>query len=96
MKEEQPHHHTSNYDRFMSGEYCNSLNQEVLEMISNTKACLARLDSPDLEDSERSGILRNMLGSIGLRSSSLVVISYASAESIFSLGISLSSMTTAQ
>lgn len=69
MKEEQPHHHTSNYDRFMSGEYCNSLNQEVLEMISNTKACLARLDSPDLEDSERSGILRNMLGSIGLRSS---------------------------
>lgn len=69
MKEEQPHHHTSNYDRFMSGEYCNSLNPEVLEMISNTKACLARLDSPDLEDSERSGILRNMLGSIGLRSS---------------------------
>lgn len=53
----------------MSGEYCNSLNPEVLEMISNTKACLARLDSPDLEDSERSGILRDMLGSIGLRSS---------------------------
>ena len=46
MKEEQPHHHTSNYDRFMSGEYCNSLNQ----------------------DSERTGILRNMLGSIGQRS----------------------------
>ena len=53
----------------MSGEYCNSLNPEVLEMISNTKACLARLDSPDLEDSERGGILRDMLGSIGLRSS---------------------------
>lgn len=68
MKEEQPHHHTSNYDRFMSGEYCNSLNPEVLEMISNTKACLARLDSPDLEDSERNGILRDMLGSIGQRS----------------------------
>lgn len=68
MKEEQPHHHTSNYDRFMSGEYCNSLNPEVLEMISNTKACLARLDSPDLEDSERTGILRDMLGSIGQRS----------------------------
>ena len=68
MKEEQPHHHTSNYDRFMSGEYCNSLNPDVLEMISNTKACLARLDSPDLEDSERSGILRNMLGSIGQQS----------------------------
>lgn len=68
MKEEQPHHHTSNYDQFMSGEYCNSLNPEVLEMISNTKACLARLDSPDLEDSERTGILRNMLGSIGQRS----------------------------
>lgn len=68
MEKEHSHHHTSNYDRFMSGEYCNSLNPEVLEMISNTKACLARLDSPDLEDSERTGILRNMLGSIGQRS----------------------------
>lgn len=68
MEKEHRQHHTSNYDRFMSGEYCNSLNQEVLEMISNTKACLARLDSPDLEDSERTGILRNMLGSIGQRS----------------------------
>lgn len=68
MEKEHHQHHTSNYDRFMSGEYCNSLNPEVLEMISNTKACLARLDSPDLEDSERSGILRNMLGSIGQRS----------------------------
>ena len=43
MKEEQPHHHTSNYDRFMSGEYCNSLNQEVLEMISNTIEYYTRL-----------------------------------------------------
>lgn len=68
MEKEHRQHHTSNYDRFMSGEYCNSLNPEVLEMISNTKACLARLDSTDLEDSERSGILRDMLGSIGQRS----------------------------
>ena len=37
-------------------------------MISNTKACLARLDSSGLEDSERTDILRNMLGSIGQRS----------------------------
>ena len=42
MEKEHHQHHTSNYDRFMSGEYCNSLNPEVLEMISNTKACLAR------------------------------------------------------
>ena len=62
MGKELTQHHTSNYDRFISGEYCNSLNSEVLEMISNTKACLARLDSPDLEDSERNGILRDMLG----------------------------------
>jgi acetyltransferase-like isoleucine patch superfamily enzyme/RimJ/RimL family protein N-acetyltransferase len=68
MEKEHRQHHTSNYDLFMSGEYCNSLNPEVLEMISNTKACLARLDSTDLEDSERSGILRDMLGSIGQRS----------------------------
>ena len=68
MGKELTQHHTSNYDRFISGEYCNSLNSEVLEMISNTKACLARLDSLDLEDSDRAGILRNMLGSIGQRS----------------------------
>lgn len=68
MEKEHRQHHTSNYDRFMSGEYCNSLNPEVLEMISNAKACLARLDSPGLRDSERAGILRNMLGSIGHRS----------------------------
>ena len=52
----------------MSGEYCNRLNPEVLEMISNTKACLARLDNPGLNDSERFDILRTMLGSIGQRS----------------------------
>ena len=68
MGKELTQHHTSNYDRFISGEYCNSLNSEVLEMISNTKACLARLDSLDLEDSDRAGILRNMLGSISQRS----------------------------
>ena len=68
MGKELTQHHTSNYDLFMSGEYCNSLNPEVLEMISNTKACLTRLDSPGLRDSERSVILRNMLGSIGQRS----------------------------
>ena len=68
MGKELTQHHTSNYDRFISGEYCNSLNSEVLEMISNTKACLARLDSSGLEDSERTDILRNMLGSIGQRS----------------------------
>jgi hypothetical protein len=42
MEKEQTHH-TSKYSLFMSGEYCNSLNQEVLEMISNTKVCLGRL-----------------------------------------------------
>ena len=44
MEKEHHQHHTSNYDRFMSGEYCNSLNPEVLEMISNTKACLVLPD----------------------------------------------------
>ena len=65
MEKECSQKYTSNYNRFMSGEYCNSLNPEVLEMMSNTKACLARLDSPDLKEADRSGILRNMLGGIG-------------------------------
>lgn len=58
MEKEQPHHHTSNNNRFMSGECCNSLNKEVFEMISNTKACFARLDSlgPGLDDLEKSGV----------------------------------------
>lgn len=58
----------SNYQRFLSGEYCNSLTPEVLEMISNTKAYLLRLDKPDLSNSERTGILRKMLGSMGEQS----------------------------
>ena len=65
MEKECSQKYTSNYNRFMSGEYCNSLNPEVLEMISNTKACLARLDSLSLKEADRSGILRNMLGGIG-------------------------------
>lgn len=68
MEKEWTQQHTSNYGRFMSGEYCNSLNPEVLEMISNTKACLARLDNPGLDDSGRFEILRSMLGSIGQQS----------------------------
>lgn len=65
MEKECSQKYTSNYERFLSGEYCNSLNLEVLEMMSNTKACLARLDSPSLNEADRSGILRNMLGCIG-------------------------------
>lgn len=65
MEKECSQKYTSNYERFLSGEYCNSLNPKVLEMISNTKVCLARLDNPSLNEADRSGILRNMLGCIG-------------------------------
>lgn len=68
MKKEPTYHQADNYSRFLSGEYCNSLSPEVLEMISNTRVCLARLDSPDLTHTDRFSILRSMLGSIGRQS----------------------------
>ena len=68
MKKEYSQKHASNYERFLSGEYCNRLNPEILEMISNTNVSLARLDSIELNESDRFGILRNMLGYIGQHS----------------------------
>lgn len=68
MKKEYSQKHASNYERFLFGEYCNCLNPEVLEMISNTNVCLARLDSIELNESDRFGVLKNMLGYIGQHS----------------------------
>ena len=59
----------NNYQRFLSGEYCNYLDAEVLEMIVKTQKCLSVLNDITTTDKERKEILSKMLGSIGIHSS---------------------------
>lgn len=60
----------TNYERFLAGEYCNRLDEEVLQMIVQTKRLLARFNATDvLENEKRNEILHQMLGSIGQYSS---------------------------
>ena len=41
----------TNYQKFLAGEYCNHLDQEVLQMIVQTKNLLARLNATNITDS---------------------------------------------
>ena len=59
----------NNYQRFLSGEYCNYLDAEVLEMIVKTQKCLSVLNDITTTEKERKEILSKMLGSIGNHSS---------------------------
>lgn len=40
----------TNYQKFLAGEYCNHLDQEVLQMIVQTKNLLARLNATNITD----------------------------------------------
>ena len=52
----------TNYQKFLAGEYCNHLDQEVLQMIVQTKNLLARLNATNITDSAtRDALLRQML-----------------------------------
>lgn len=55
----------TNYRQFLSGEYCNRLDAEVLEMIDRTGKLLTRFNSPETTGVERNDLLKQMLGSIG-------------------------------
>lgn len=55
----------TNYQRFLSGEYCNRLDDEVLDMIIRTGNLLVRFNAPDTPEDERRGLLQQMLGGIG-------------------------------
>lgn len=59
----------SNYQRFLSGEYCNRLDPEVLEMIVQTKEYLSILNDIKTSEEERKEVLIKMLGGIGKYSS---------------------------
>ena len=54
------------YQRFLSGEYCNHLDKEVLDMMIQTKRLLRQLNSTDSFDSEeRTSLLNEIFGSVG-------------------------------
>lgn len=60
----------TNYQRFLNGEYCNRLDEEVLNMIVQTQRLLIRLNATDTSEGEkRNEILSQMFGSIGKYSS---------------------------
>ena len=55
----------SNIQRFLSGEYCNRLDKEVLDMIMKTKGFLSIINDVKTPAEERNEILFQMLGKIG-------------------------------
>lgn len=59
----------SNYQRFLSGEYCNILDSEVLSMIIQTRELLSMLDNITLSEEERTALFVRMLGNVGQYSS---------------------------
>lgn len=60
----------TNYQKFLAGEYCNRLDEEVWNMMVQTKDLLTRFNSTPISDSEtRRNILQEMLGNIGKYSS---------------------------
>ncbi len=60
----------TNYQKFLSGEYCNRLDKEVLDMIVHNKRLLAEFNSTDISDNEaRTALLHQMFGRVGKHSS---------------------------
>lgn len=56
----------TNYQRFLSGEYCNHLDEEVLGMMIRTKKLLRQLNSDDFaDDGESANLLQELFGSVG-------------------------------
>lgn len=56
----------TNYQKFLSGEYCNRLDEEVLDMIIRNKRLLAEFNSTDISDNEaRKTLLHQMFGRVG-------------------------------
>lgn len=57
------------YQRFLAGECCNRLDNEVLAMMNNTKKLLIRYNAPETSEDEKLKILVQMFGSVGKHSS---------------------------
>lgn len=55
----------TNYQRFLSGEYCNRLDAEVLDMMNLTNKLLTSFNSPETTEEKKQELLTQMFGSIG-------------------------------
>lgn len=56
----------TNYQRFLSGEYCNRLDKEVLDMIIRNKRLLSKFNATDISDvATRTELLHDMFGKVG-------------------------------
>ena len=59
----------TNYQKFLSGEYCNRLDKEVFDMIVRNKRLLAEFNSTDISNSEaRTALLHELFGRVGKHS----------------------------
>ena len=59
----------TNYQKFLSGEYCNRLDKEVFNMIVRNKRLLAEFNSTDILNSEaRTALLHELFGRVGKHS----------------------------
>ena len=58
----------SNYEHFLSGEYCNRIDNEVLNMIKKTKGLLSIINDIKVSAEERRNALSQMFGKIGKHS----------------------------
>ena len=63
----------TNYQKFLAGEYCNHLDQEVLQMIVQTKNLLARLNATNITDSATRDALLRQISIANAGSTSLLV-----------------------
>ena len=55
----------TNYQQFLSGEYCNHLDAEVLDMINRTSKLLTNFNSIETSEEKKLELLTQMFGSIG-------------------------------
>lgn len=61
----------TNYQKFLSGEYCNRLDKEVFDMIVRNKRLLAEFNSTDISDSKaRTALQHELFGCVGKHSES--------------------------
>lgn len=59
----------TNYQKFLSGEYCNRLDKEVFDMIVRNKRLLAEFNSTDISDSKaRTALQHELFGCVGKHS----------------------------
>lgn len=60
---------SENYQKFLSGEYCNRLDMEVMDLMKHAQEYLAAINNIQTPEKERANLFAKMLGFIGKHSS---------------------------